>query len=179
MIGHRMMGVYVLHTGALAQSRAHFDQAITLRSYRTSSSGDAFRRGRQGSNLILSTLRIVVARLSRACTHGHQRCAQICPRDRPSRNVDDCVDDHMIHPHLLRKLRVSKCARRRTYLTGGRKRCLVLEGGRDDASKLRVGLDRQILGGGSNDYRWDPRLQGNWSNRGCAVVLIQIIEGTC
>ena len=69
MIGHRLMGISLLHTGDIAEGRAHLRSgARALRSCRASSAGDAIWPRHSGGNLILSVAGSVVAWLSRRRT---------------------------------------------------------------------------------------------------------------
>ena len=103
-----------------------------LRSCRASSAGDAIWPRHCGVNLILSVVGSVVAWLSRGRAQRRRRRAQECARDRSSRHADvrfiPCLDT--VYP--LRQSRRGSRASPRACRSGRRKRCLVLEGGRND-----------------------------------------------
>ena len=54
-------------------------------------------------------------------------------------------DSHAVDFYPMRKLRESKRVNRPSCRTGGRKGRLVLEGARNDGSRLCISLDRQSL----------------------------------
>ena len=65
---------------------------------------------------------------------------------------------------LLRKLRRCKCARRRAYRFGRRKRGTVLESTWNRSAGLAFCTDRKSLGCGSDDHLGDHLTSVNWSN---------------
>ncbi len=66
MNGHRQMGLSLLHTGNIADGRAHLDQAITLYEFGSAStSRDAIRPARRRGEPLLEVDCVLAARLSR------------------------------------------------------------------------------------------------------------------
>ena len=101
MIGHRLMGMSLLHTGDIAQGRAHFDQALAL--YDPAEHRPLATRFGQdtGGNLVLSLVGTVAAWLSRGRARGRRPRAQGCARDRPSRDFDAMRCFSQAGPHCL------------------------------------------------------------------------------
>ena len=92
MFGHRLMATALVHTGDIAEGRAHYDQAIALYDpAAASSAGDAIWPRHPGCSPIISVAGPVVARLSRGRARRCRPRAQRCARNRPSWHFDVCA----------------------------------------------------------------------------------------
>jgi len=103
MIGHRLVGTSLLHTGDIAEGRAHLDRA--LRSHGTSCASHALWPRYQGGNPVVAAVGSVAAWLSRSRARRHKPRTQRCTRDRSSRHVDVRACIRIVCTCLLRKLR--------------------------------------------------------------------------
>ena len=110
-----------------------------LRSCRASTAGDAIWPRRPGGNLVLSVEGFVGTWLSRGRARGYGARTQGRARDRPSGYIDVRADKLVVTAHPLWKLRDSKRAARRRRRAGGREGRLVVEGSRNNKSRLRIG----------------------------------------
>ena len=113
MMGHRLMGASLLHTGDLAEGRAHYAQALALYDPAEQRPLVArFRRRRHpGGNLGQSVNRVLAAWLSRGRARRRRTGAQVRARGKPSPQLDVCSALHVDHLLVLRELRGSKSAR--------------------------------------------------------------------
>ena len=108
MIGHRIMGGALLHTGDIAQSRAHYDQALAL--YDPAEHRPlATRFGQDGRVAILSIRSMALWYLGYpdAALADADHALKDARRDRPSRYVDARAAQHIVYSSPLRKLRDS------------------------------------------------------------------------
>ena len=89
IIGHRLMGLSLQHTGGVAEGRAHLDRGIAL--YDPAEHRPLAARFGQDPGASLLSFRALAsmgARLSRSRVRRHTRRAQGRPRDRRSRDAD-------------------------------------------------------------------------------------------
>ena len=180
MIGHRLMGVSLTVTGDIARkSSASRSGDRALRSCRASSAGDAFwpRHRSGGSNLQI--VGSMAPWLSRGRAQRRRRRAQECPRDGSSRHADVRVISYRDIRHPLRQPLSRNRTNQGAFRSCGRKRCLVLEGGRNGAPRLRIDPDRQSLGRSPHDHLRNHRISVNGNNAVCAVVSIAFGQGLC
>ena len=113
MVGHRLMGLSLLHIGDIANARsASRSRVRPLRRCRASSAGDALWPGRRRGNPVLEVVGPLAARLSAGRVGRHRARAQGCARDRPLRDVDVRAQFQHMDPCPLRELCGSKRARR-------------------------------------------------------------------
>ena len=113
MVGHRLMGASLLHTGDIAEGRAHFDRAIAL--YDPAEHRPlATRFGQDVRVAILSyrSLALWMLGYPEAALADADHAIKRCARDRPSRHFDVCADPCIVDPYPLRKLRGSERASR-------------------------------------------------------------------
>ena len=113
MIGHRLMGVTLVHTGALRRKSSAFRSRIcALRSCRASCAGDAIWHRHWVTILGFRSWALWYLGYPDAALADAEHAIQGCARDRPSCHADDGARRCSLVPHLLRKLRGSKFARR-------------------------------------------------------------------
>jgi hypothetical protein len=104
MIGHRLVGMSLLHIGDRSPSRPRYR---ALRSRRAPRTGDPFRPGRSDGTVVLSVDVLVDTWLSRSRIGGRQQCDPGCTRDGPSRYTHVRADCHSDDSYSVRTLRFS------------------------------------------------------------------------
>ena len=111
MVGHRIMGATLVHTGHFAESKTHFDRAFALYDP-IEHRALATRFGADAGVAILGFRSWALWHLGypeAALADADQR-DQGCAQDRPSGLADACAERHSLAPNLLRELRGSKFA---------------------------------------------------------------------
>ena len=112
MIGHRLMGLSLLHTGDIADARAHLDRAIALYDpVEHRPLATRFGQDVGAASLSWKSLAFVVARLSRGCARRRRARAQGGARDRPLRDIDVRAELEHLDTYSLREL----LSRKRAY----------------------------------------------------------------
>ena len=109
MIGHRLMGTSLLHTGDIAEGRAHYDQAIAL--YDPAEHRPLATRFGQdiaGGGLVLIGRGLCGSLAIPSRARGRGAGGHGCARDRPSRHFDVRAVPRTVYPYPLRELRDSK-----------------------------------------------------------------------
>jgi hypothetical protein len=108
MVGHRLVGHSSLFTGDVVNGRAHYDQALAL--YDAGNHRSLAARFGQDIRVMVLSLRLVDAWLSRSRTDRRGSSRQTRPRDGSRRVVDLRVGCHFGTPPPHRKLRIGKRA---------------------------------------------------------------------
>ena len=181
MIGHRLMGMSLLFTGDIAEGRAHsigrsrFTILLSIVRWRrdlAKTFGVAILSFR---SLALWLLGYPEAALADA-DHALKDAREIGQ----AATLMYALHSAVANSYLLWELRDSKRATRRTYRIGGRKRCRVLEGARNDASKDAYCA---LTGKASDAVQMITSgltaLPLNRSNSVHAVVVCHIWQGPC
>ena len=105
MIGHRLMGLSLLHTGDIANGRAHLDRAFTLYDAAEHRSlATRFGQDVGAASLFWKSCGFLAARLSAGCASGHRTRDQDCSRGRTLRDVGVRVEFRHMDPRPLREL---------------------------------------------------------------------------
>ena len=180
MIGHRLMGVSLLCTGDIAQGRAHLDRAIAL--YDPAEHRPLATRFGHDTGVVVLTFRSWALWLL-----GYPEAAL--------KDADDALKNAremgraatLMHAlsrigilHILcGNYSVATARTSELFALAEEKGCLVLEGGRNGAPRLRIDPDRQSLGRSPHDHLRNHRIAINGSNTVCAVVSIAFRQGLC
>jgi hypothetical protein len=113
IMGHRLMGASLLHTGDLAEGRAHYAQALAL--YDPAEQRPLVARfgGVDIRVAILANRSIGLWPLGypEAALADAETGAPVRARGKPSSKLDVCSALHIDHLFVLRELRCSKSAR--------------------------------------------------------------------
>ena len=154
MIGHRLMGMSLLHTGDICEGRAHYDQAIALydpaehRPLATRFGQDA-----PGGNLILSVVGSVVAWLSRGW-----RSRTLSSALQDAREIGQAATlMYALTSQRLTHIFCGNYAAANAMLDelvalADEKGALYLEGVRNDVARLPICCNRQSLGRSPDDH---------------------------
>ena len=180
MIGHRLMGISLLCTGDIAEGRAHLDQAIAL--YDPAEHRPLATRFGQDVGVAILSYRSWALWLL-----GYPEAA-LADADQALKDAREIGQAATLMyalvlavvTHILcGNYAAANAQSDEAYRFGGRKRRPVLEGARNDESRLRIGPDRQSLGRSPNDHLRDHCISVNGSNNVAAVVFVIFGESLC
>src|ERR1700722_7845798 len=150
-----------------------------FRSRRASWAGDAIWPRRWGNNPVLEATGSLVAWLPRGCTRGPRTRAHERARDWPRCHADACAVRHGFDAYLVRELRGSKRAIRRSSSFGGREGQHHVEGLRNAEPRLGLLAYRKSLGRSSNNFLRTDRIAVNGINTMDTVVFSTFGASLC
>ena len=180
MIGHRLMGTSLMSTGDIAEGQAHLDQrARALRSCRASSAGDAiWPRRRRGASCAFGPgpcgcLAIPRPRSQTLTTRSRMRARSA------SRHADVRAEPCTVYHIFCGNYAKAKSLVDELAALADEKGDCVVEGARNDATRLAFCLDRQSRGRCSQDHLRHQRMAVNGSNIVDTLLLIKFGESLC
>ena len=180
MVGHRLMGSLCCSRATLRKPSAFRSGNRALRSCRASPAGDAIWPRRRVTVLGLSVIGSVVAWVSRGGARGCRTALKDAREIGHAAYADVCaITSLRSYPYPSAEIRGSNRASQGACRSGRGKRCLVLEGIRDDEPRLRFGPDRQSLGCDSNHYLRDYACRVNGSHSVGTRCSIAFGYGLC
>jgi hypothetical protein len=177
LVGHRIMGASLLHTGDIAGGRAHYDQALAL--YDPAEPRPVGTVAHDARVAILSHRSIGLWSL------GYPEAALAEYALEYAREIGHAATLMFaltipLFTHIqCGSYAIANLQSDEVVALGGQERHLVLEGAGNDEPRLRIGLNRQSLGRGSNHQRRDYRVSVNRCITLHAVVVIVFGESLC
>ena len=105
MIGHRLMGTSLLHTGEIAQGRVHYDQALAL--YDPAAHRPLATRFGQDIGVMILCFRsmgLMALGYPEAALADTDTRAQRRARYRPRRHFDVCAAQRIVYPYLAAEI---------------------------------------------------------------------------
>ena len=180
LTAHRVMGISLLHTGDIAESRKHFDRATALydpaehRPLATRFSVDA-----RVSVLSFRPSALWFLGYPEAALVDADHALQYAREIGQAATLIGSALVRVVYAYSLRKLRGSKGRSRRTCRSGGRKNYPYVEGWRNVGASLAFCCDRQDLGRGPKAHFGYRRMAVDRINSVYAVVFITFGKSLC
>jgi hypothetical protein len=179
MIGHRLMGTFLLFTGDIAESRAHYDRAIALYDP-TEHRPLAMRFGQDVGVAILSfrSLALWVLGYPEAALTDTKQAITYAREIGHAATLMYALAIILLTHDFCGNYAVAN-AQIDELVALAEEKGALLEGARNDESRSRFGSDRQSLGRSPHDHLRAYRVPVNGSNGVDAVVLIVFGKSLC
>ena len=179
-VGHRLMGMSLLQTGEIAQSRGHYDRALTL--YDPAEHRPLATRFGQDVRVSILCYRSLAMWLLGYSETALANSSQALKDAREIGQAPTLIYA-LVHASWTDVLCGNYLAANpklvRMHCFGERERHFALKGRRNNPARYRFVPNRQSSGRGANAHLWVNSIPGNGSNGIRAVVPVVFDDGLC